>query len=271
MKIVLLCGRQHNQVALANKVAVKFNLAGIIIEQAPAKKAMSFSLAQIVEKILNRTFFIPLHSSWFNLLNTYKKEYPDFPDTQKITVQNVNSEASVDFIKRLKPDLVMVSGTSIVKTKILELPIPKGIVNLHTGLSPYIKGGPNCTNWCIAEEQFHLIGNTVMWIDAGIDSGDIITTENTPLNGLETLSQLHLKVMNHAHDLYLKALKKIQENPGHCPGVKQESIVRGTTYYTKQWNREKKWRLLKNLKKLPAYFQSAKYASDSSKIKTVPL
>jgi len=88
---------------------------------------------------------------------------------------------------------------------------------------------------------------------------------------LETLSQLHLKVMNHAHDLYLKALKKIQENPGHCPGVKQESIVRGTTYYTKQWNREKKWRLLKNLKKLPAYFQSAKYTSDSSKIKTVPL
>jgi len=271
VKIILLCSGQHNQVALANKVAAKFNLAGIIIEQPTAKKAMSFSWAQLIEKVLNRTFFISLHSSWFDLLSTYKKEYPDFPDTQKITVRNINSEASVDFIKRLRPDLVMVSGTSIVKSKILELSVPRGIINLHTGLSPYIKGGPNCTNWCIAEEQFHLIGNTVMWIDAGIDSGDIITTERTPLNGLETLLQLHVKVMNHAHDLYLKALKKIQEDPAHCPRVKQESIARGTTYYSRHWDRAKKWRLLKNLKKLPAYFQSAKYTSDSSKIKTVPL
>lgn len=271
MKIVLLCSGQHNQVALANKVAAQFNLAGIVIEQRPAKKAMSFSLAQIVEKVLNRAFFISLHRTWFNLLDAFKKDYPDFPDTQKITVPSINSEASVNFIKSLQPDLIMVSGTSIVKTDILKLPIKKGIVNLHTGLSPYIKGGPNCTNWCLAEEKFHLIGNTVMWIDAGIDSGDIITTESTPLTGLETLLQLHMKVMNHAHDLYLKAVKKIQEHPGHCPGVKQESIAGGTTYYSRQWNKVEKRRLLKNLKKLPAYFQSAKYTSDSSKIKTVPL
>jgi methionyl-tRNA formyltransferase len=271
VKIVLLCSGQHNQVALANKVTAGFNLAGIIIEQPLAKKVAAFSLAQLLEKLLDRTFFISLHRTWFNLLDAFKKEYPAFPDTQKITVQSINSEVSVDFIKRLQPDLIMVSGTSIVKTNILELPIPKGIINLHTGLSPYIKGGPNCTNWCLAEEKFHLIGNTIMWIDAGIDSGDIITTESTPLNGRETLFQLHMKVMNHAHDLYLKALKKIQEDHAHCPRVKQESIARGTTYYSRQWNRKKKRRLLKNLKKLPAYFQSAKYATDSSKIKTVPL
>lgn len=271
MKIVLLCGGQHNQVALANKVAARFNLAGIIIEQPVAKKVAAFSLAQLLEKVLDRTFFVSLRRTWFNLLDDCKKEYPAFPDTQKINVQNINSEASVDFIKGLQPDLVMVSGTSIVKTKILELPIPKGIINLHTGLSPYIKGGPNCTNWCIAEEKFHLIGNTIMWIDAGIDSGDIITTERTPLNGQETLLKLHMKVMNHAHELYLKALKKIEEDPAHCPKVKQQSIDKGTTYYTRQWNRQAKWRLFKNLKKLPAYFQSAKYTTDCSKMKTIPL
>ena len=271
MKIVLLCGHQCNQVALANKIAQQFHLAGIIIEQKETKKATAFSLKQLIEKVLNRTVFIALHRSWFKLLDTYKKEYPAFPETEKIRVSNINAEASVDFIRHLKPDLVMVSGTSIVKKKILELRIPRGIINLHTGLSPYINGGPNCTNWCISEKQFHLIGNTIMWIDAGIDSGDIITTERTLLDGKESLPELHLKVMNHAHALYLKVLKKIQEDPAHCPKVKQQSIAAGTTYYSRQWSSTAKWRLLKNLKLLPAYFKSAQYKIDISKIKTVPL
>ncbi len=271
MKIVLLCGHQYNQVALANKIAQQFHLAGIIIEQKETKNATAFSLKQLIEKVLNRTVFITLHRSWFKLLDTYKNEYPAFPETEKIRVSNINSEASVDFIRHLQPDLVMVSGTSIVKNKILDLRIPKGIINLHTGLSPYINGGPNCTNWCIAEKQFHLIGSTIMWIDAGIDSGDIITTERTLLDGKESLPDLHLKVMNHAHTLYLKALKKLQEDPEHCAKVKQKSIAAGTTYYNSQWNSNAKWRLLKNLKKLRAYFKSAQYKIDISKIKTVPL
>ncbi|MBC7888522.1 MAG: hypothetical protein H7Z13_11635 [Ferruginibacter sp.] len=271
MKIVLLCGRQHNQVALANKIAERFNLAGIVIEQPPPKKMITFSLVQLVEKLLDRTIFLSLHRTWFNLLNEYKKEYSSFPDTKKITVSNINADASIDFIFTLQPDLVMVSGTSIVKKNILALPIPKGIINLHTGLSPYIKGGPNCTNWCIAEKQFHLIGNTIMWIDAGIDSGDIITTERTLLEGQENLLQLHMKVMNHAHELYLKAVKMIAENPAHCPRVKQLSIAAGITYYTRQWDRRAKWRLIKHVKQIPAYFKSVKYSTDCSKIKTVPL
>ena len=271
MKIVLLCGHQYNQVALANKIAQQFHLAGIIIEQKETKNATAFSLKQLIEKVLNRTVFITLHRSWFKLLDTYKNEYPAFPETEKIRVSNINSEASVDFIRHLQPDLVMVSGTSIVKNKILDLRIPKGIINLHTGLSPYINGGPNCTNWCIAEKQFHLIGSTIMWIDAGIDSGDIITTERTLLDGKESLPDLHLKVMNHAHTLYLKVLKKLQEDPAHCAKVKQKSIAAGTTYYNRQWNSNAKWRLLKNLKILRAYFKSAQYKIDISKIKTVPL
>lgn len=271
VKIVLLCGGQFNQVALANKVAAKFNLTGIVAEQPPLKKARTLSLKQLTEKFLNRTVFISLHRAWFGLMDIYKKEYPTFPDTQKIIVPNINTEAAVNFIIALQPDLIMVSGTSLVKDKILGLDVPKGIINLHTGLSPYVKGGPNCTNWCIAEEKFHLIGNTIMWIDAGIDSGDIITTELTQLTGQENLIQLHFKVMNHAHELYLKALKKIQNEPIRVPGIKQQLIAEGTTYYTRQWDRKAKWSLLKNLKKIPGYFLSGKHLIDYEKIKTIPI
>ena len=78
------------------------------------------------------------------------------------------------------------------------------ILNLHTGISPYIKGGPNCTNWCIATKQFEKIGNTIMWLDKGIDTGELLTTENTKFNSTDkSLLKIHMRVMNHAHDLYI--------------------------------------------------------------------
>jgi methionyl-tRNA formyltransferase len=270
MKIVLLCGGQHNQIALAHKVADRFGLAGIVVENKPAKKTTSFSLKQLAQRILNRTFFLSIHKAWFGMLDSYKKEHADFPSTKKITVPNINSDAVVDFIKTTQPDLIMVSGTSMLKKKILDLPIANGIVNLHTGLSPYIKGGPNCTNWCIAEKQFHLIGNTVMWIDAGIDSGDIISTEITPLNGTESLQQLHRKVMDHAHDLYIRSLAEIQKNTV-AKRVAQKNITVGVTYYSKQWNAQAKWRLLMNLKAMRSYIKSEKYVADINSVATVPL
>ena len=165
----------------------------------------------------------------------------------------------------------MISGTSIVKKKIIQLRVPEGIINLHTGLSPYIKGGPNCTNWCIAENKMHLIGNTVMWVDEGIDSGDLLTTSLTDLAGNETLPELHVKVMDHAHKIYLDAVQKIQDDKKNCPRVSQSTIGAGTLYYNKQWNWKAKRSLLKNMKRMPAYFRSERYLHDKQNVITVPL
>lgn len=58
-----------------------------------------------------------------------------------------------------------------------------------------------------------------MWIDEGIDTGNIITTEQTPLRGNESLFQIHLKVMDHAHDLYLRSIEVVRNNFENCPSV----------------------------------------------------
>lgn len=271
MKIVLLCNPQHNQVALANKIAQQFKLAGIVIEKNTAAKKNIFSLAALMEKILNKTIFVSLRNAWFGMLDQYKKQYPSFPRVASLNVENINSEETVNFIKKINPDLIMVSGTSLIRKKILELDLPFGIINLHTGLSPYIKGGPNCTNWCIADNKIHLIGNTVMWIDAGIDSGDLITTSLTPLSGNETLLELHFKVMEHAHKIYLDALRKIRDDYKNCPRVKQSSVATGTIYYNKQWNWKAKRSLFKNMRMLSDLIRSEKYLHDKANVVTVTL
>jgi len=274
MKIILLCGNQPNQIALANKVAQHFELSGVVLEQRPPKKISRLSIADLFNKVADRVVFTVIRNSWFNLLAYYNKQFPALPETVKqLTVTRINSDETVRFIQQLQPDLLMVSGTGMVKEKILNLPVKKGIVNLHTGLSPYIKGGPNCTNWCLATNQFHLIGNTVMWIDAGIDSGDIVTTELTRLSGDENLLQIHIKVMDHAHDLYLRSLKAIENNFEKCPRVKQKSITEGKTYYSRMWGMKEKMNLTLAILsgKYRRKIQSEDYKNDRSKIVVVSL
>jgi methionyl-tRNA formyltransferase len=146
-----------------------------------------------------------------------------------------------------------------------------GILNLHTGLSPYIKGGPNCTNWCIATNQFHLIGNTVMWIDKGIDTGNLVATEATSFSGSEDLFEIHQKVMEHAHQLYIDVLMQFVGQNSTLPDLKQESITGGTTYYGKQWNARMKQLLLKNLKTWKSIVQSESYSVAKANLKLVSL
>lgn len=135
----------------------------------------------------------------------------------------------------MRPDMVLVSGTDLLQQPLIDLMGRHGrVMNLHTGLSPYVRGGPNCTNWALALGGFDLIGNTVMWIDAGIDSGNLVATERTPLDGRETLGQLHLKVMEHAHDLYCRAYRRAADGD-ELPSVPQASIAKGRLFLSKDW------------------------------------
>lgn len=251
MKILILCGDNPNQVAFANKLAQNANVAGIVVEKKSSFKKKNRKFSYLLERILDRSLFLSIRKAWINLQDYYRNKFPEFPDVDLIHVENINSKTSVQFINRIQPDLIVVSGTRIIRKPVLELKPTYGIVNLHTGLSPYIKGGPNCTNWCISLNKFDLIGNTIMWIDAGIDSGNIITTEQTDLTGDETLFELHLKVMEHAHELYIRAIKKIEEETSVVKSIPQNTICEGVTYYTRDWNCKAKLHLIKNFKHYP--------------------
>jgi len=150
-------------------------------------------------------------------------------------VSNVNDSEVLSEIDRLNPDLLIVSGTNLLGKKLIAHAQKKTrILNLHTGISPYVKGGPNCTNWCLAKGWFHLIGNTIMWLDAGIDTGHIVATEQTPLTGTESLNELHVAVMDHAHDLYRRAVQALEA--GDVKSTPQQELGDGTTFFSHDWN-----------------------------------
>ncbi len=265
MKIVLWIGSETNQVALANRIDRDFPVSGIVIEKRKHKR--SYTIPKIFEKLYEKLFLNETSRAWSMMLSFYSRTYPEWPDVETLIVENINSEKTIAFTNKFEPDLVMVSGTRMIKEPLLSMKPKMGILNLHTGLSPYIKGGPNCTNWCIATDQFHLIGNTVMWINKGIDSGNIVATELTGFNGEETLTAVQIKVMERGHGLYLRVLRNFKD--GFKSDVPQNSIAEGKTYYTKEWRLEQKILLNTNFKKFKEVLKSKEYLEKKSKVTTI--
>lgn len=241
MKIVFLFGAAPNQEALAHKMHERFVLSGFVREsRAPQKK----NVFQILKSAIFSVIFWKINSAWKKMLAYYSNKYSAIENIAHLNTADINSQEVYHFLEKMNPDIILVSGTSLIKQRILSLKPKLGILNLHTGLSPYVKGGPNCTNWCIANNTPHLIGNTVMWINKGIDSGNIITSDIVEISPKESLTEIHIKVMEHAHELYLSALLVAIQAPEKCPSIAQNSIDKGNLYLTKMWGFTERVKLL---------------------------
>jgi len=234
MRLMLLTSDHPTQVALACKLSEVTELVGIVVSRNVARKVRK-PYHQKVNAVSLRLVGRPLLEAWRELGARYAAQHAAFPAVPRVDVANVNDPPTLDALAAWGPELVAVSGTNLVGRRIIaEASARRGIVNLHTGISPYVKGGPNCTNWCLATGRFDLIGNTVMWLDPGIDTGNIIATERTPLTGDEDLAELHWKVMEHAHDLYRRAIERIAAGQP-VPSVPQDEVGSGPVYYMADW------------------------------------
>ena len=267
MKVVLWIANEPIQKALAHKIHSVFPVTAIVTETRKFHRKITLPL--LATKAIEKLFLSSIDKSWWEMFNHYERKFPNYPDVELLDVENINNSEAFAFTTKFKPDLIIVSGTRLIREKMLSIRPSIGILNLHTGLSPYVKGGPNCTNWCIANNEFHLIGNTVMWIDAGIDSGNILVTEFTGFNGNETLGEVHVKVMEHAQQLYLNAITYVSN--GGRQSIPQYRVATGKTYFIRQWTLRQKFRLLKNFRFFKDYFISGKMKNDREKIKTVSL
>jgi folate-dependent phosphoribosylglycinamide formyltransferase PurN len=237
MKILMLCSSQGNQKALAHKINNAVSLDYLILCNYKNKSRRTFFkfLLTFWAKLSSILTFLIFRRAWFRMLNYYDLQFKDFPIAPKLIVEDINDIKVINLIKSIKPDLVVVSGTNLLKYDLInEIHTHGKVINLHTGVSPYVKGGPNCTNWCLFLREFYLIGNTVMWLDKGIDSGNLIATEITPLIGNESLIELHIKVMEHAHSLYIRSIVMFVKG-NILPNVSQNDFDIKRLFLSKHW------------------------------------
>ncbi|RDY24881.1 methionyl-tRNA formyltransferase [Romboutsia maritimum] len=98
-------------------------------------------------------------------------------------------ESFVEVIKELKPDvIVVVAFGQILPKSILEIP-KLGCINVHVSLLPKYRGAAPI-NWVIINGE-EKTGVTTMYMDEGLDTGDMILKTEFNLDDEITAGELH--------------------------------------------------------------------------------
>jgi len=156
----------------------------------------------------------------------------------------INQDDIVRLVHSLKPDVAAVFGSGILRKPLLEA-IAGRAVNLHLGLSPYYRGsGTNF--WPFVNNEPHLVGATIHWLDLGVDSGPIIAQDRPAFEPRDNPHTIGCKVIVRGTSLMQSVLTSI-EGGKWPPGVQQD-LSRGRVYLRKEFSAEhaatvlRKWR-----------------------------
>jgi methionyl-tRNA formyltransferase len=108
----------------------------------------------------------------------------------------------------LKPEAIIVVGYGrIIPQWMIDLP-PLGNLNIHASLLPKYRGAAPI-QWAIAYGE-SVTGVTIMRIDAGLDTGDILMQEETPILPEDTSETIALRLADVGATLLIQALGGLQ-------------------------------------------------------------
>ncbi len=106
--------------------------------------------------------------------------------------KNVNSEEAIERIKDCEPDfIVVVAYGQIIKKPILEIP-KYDIINVHASLLPKYRGAAPI-HWSIVNGETET-GVTIMQVEEGLDTGDMILKESIKIGKDDDASIIHDKL-----------------------------------------------------------------------------
>ncbi len=119
----------------------------------------------------------------------------------------------------LNPDLlVVVAYGQILSKSVLTIP-HFGAINIHASLLPKYRG-PAPIQWAVINGDAHT-GVTTMWIDEGMDTGDILLKAEIQINPDETSASLNDKLAHKGAGLLLNTLEELKS--GHLLATRQDN------------------------------------------------
>ena len=127
------------------------------------------------------------------------------------------NEEFINEIKKLNPDVIcVVAYGKILPKEILEIP-KLGCINVHGSLLPKYRGAAPI-QWAVLNGDKET-GITTMYMDEGMDTGDMILKEKVEIGEDETTGELWDRLSKVGGELLVKTLKAIENRT--APRIKQ--------------------------------------------------
>ena len=179
----MLAGKGASTNILYNALKSEFNISAIILEEPISKKKFlktrikKLGLWKVFGQILFQILIVKLlEVTSFKrkkaILSKYNLDDTALPEDKIIHVSSVNDKKCFDSLQKMNPDLVLVNGTRIISTQILN-GITAKFINTHAGITPKYRG-VHGGYWALVNNDKENCGVTIHLVDRGIDTGKII-------------------------------------------------------------------------------------------------
>ncbi|MGI8956640.1 MAG: phosphoribosylglycinamide formyltransferase [Chthoniobacterales bacterium] len=122
------------------------------------------------------------------------------PGKFRTKLEPEREEELVRLLREAGVELVVLAGfMRVLKAPLLEA-FPRRIINLHPSLLPKFPGREAWTQALVAGES--VTGCTVHYVDAGVDSGEIIAQCEVPILPNDTSASLHARIQGVERELF---------------------------------------------------------------------
>lgn len=128
---------------------------------------------------------------------------------------------ALEVIKQINPDVIVVAAYGkILPKEIIDYP-KYGCINVHGSLLPKYRGAAPI-QWSVINGDSET-GITIMQMDEGLDTGDMLLVEKTPISIDDTACSVFDRLADMSAPLVLKALDLAQK--GELKPVKQDDSI----------------------------------------------
>lgn len=151
-------------------------------------------------------------------------DFREFSDNKQISyyeVKHINDDSSIEILKEHKPDILVVLGWSqLLSEEVLSIPTT-GTIGAHASLLPKMRGSAPI-NWAIIKGE-EKTGNTLMWLNIGVDTGKIIDQYSFEINMYDSCNTLYENVAK-SNKIMLKRSLPLIEKDGQIGTIQEEGV-----------------------------------------------
>lgn len=172
-RVVLLTGSELRHTFFRRFIGLRKGIDVVRTYCESAERGLAAEMARTVEGgTARRHHMCAREQSEHDFFAVFVNHTPDHSNPVSIPKGDINRVENVEEIVSLAPDLLLAYGCSIIRGPLLQI-FRGRFLNLHLGLSPYYRGsGTNF--WPLVNREPEYVGATIMHIDEGIDTGEII-------------------------------------------------------------------------------------------------
>ena len=191
---------------------------------------------------INKLHFCSRHNTEIEFFGDIVSLIDDNSNSKYINKGEINNPDIIDEVISLNPDMIITYGCSILK-KVLISSFPNKIINVHLGISPYYFGSG--TNFhCLVNNELQFEGYTFMYIDEGIDTGEIIHQRRATFFPFDNPHQVGTRLIKDMTKDFVKLIKNFDK----IKKIKVKNKYIGKTYKNKDASIEKTKKLYQNFK-----------------------